>query len=369
VPGLTQSRNDTDAHYFDSSATLQAAAANESRLTHAVDGTRRGYLAEGASTQLVPTASIRDCTDAAWTKSNVSAAKDAVGLTGDANSGSTLTADANDGTCFQAITLGSAERASSMYVKRKTGTGTVEFTDNGGTNYTDITASLSTSEWFLATNTRTQANPDFGFRLGTSADEIEVDAAQVEALPHPSSPILTETTRDADGLTSPSNLLMPAEFTVVVRGRTPIGTGGIRTVFTWSDGSSSDRFYIRRLAAGAMQVSVDSGSSAQAAINVLNPGNDTNFTIAARIKANDFGASRDGAAVLADTAGIMPVGADTIDIGQSAVDAEQWGSTIEFAKIFFYGAPVATKSQNVCNCVIEVNAEIRGVCSSHYRRV
>ena len=219
TPGLTQSRNDTDAYFFDSAGLLQQAAANQSRIDFR-NGVG-GYLSEGASTQLVPTAAIRDCTNAAWTATNVTPLKDATGIDGAANAASTLTADANNGTCLQAITLGSAERTSSMYVKRKTGTGTVEFTDNGGTNYTDITASLSTADWFRASNTRTQANPDFGFRLGTSGDEIEVDASQVEQKPFVTSPILTETTRDNDVLTG-TNLVGP-DGTLVLSARSAAG--------------------------------------------------------------------------------------------------------------------------------------------------
>jgi hypothetical protein len=119
----------------------------------------------------------RDFTNAAWTKTNVTAAKDATGIDGAANSASSLTASANNGTCLQSVTIASAKFYTSFRVRRKTGTGTVEITDDGGSNYTDITSSINSSTYTRVSINRTQANPSIGFRLGTSGDAIEVDFA------------------------------------------------------------------------------------------------------------------------------------------------------------------------------------------------
>jgi len=146
----------------------------------------------------------RDFTNAAWTKTNVTAAKDATGLDGVANSASTLTATAGNGTCFQTVTLTSLQRTSSIYVKRKTGTGTIEFTDDGGTSYTDITLLIGTGFFYRTDPTTTQANPSIGFRIVTSGDEIEVDGAQIEDDSSRTSVIFTTTVgvqrnRDEEG--------------------------------------------------------------------------------------------------------------------------------------------------------------------------
>ncbi len=132
----------------------------------------------------------RDFSHADWIKTTVTAVQDAVGIDGTTNA-STLTATAGNGTCFHTFTVLSAEFTTSFYVRRKTGTGTIEITDNGGANYTDITSLINSSTYTLVSVTRTQANPQVGFRIVTDTDAIEVDAAQIEEGAVPTSPILT----------------------------------------------------------------------------------------------------------------------------------------------------------------------------------
>ena len=122
----------------------------------------------------------RDLTNAAWSATNITPVKDATGIDGKANSASTLTADANNGTIFRALTLSSLERTAQYWVRRKTGSGTIEITDDGGSTYTDITSSINSSTYTQLTITTTQANPSIGFRLGTSGDEIETDFVTIE---------------------------------------------------------------------------------------------------------------------------------------------------------------------------------------------
>ena len=146
----------------------------------------------------------RDLSNAAWTKTNVTAVKDATGLDGIANTATTLTAAATDATILQAITLASAARCASAYVRRKTGTGTISFTQDGGSTWTDITSSLNTSTFTRVEITATLANPSVGFKISTSGDAIEVDGVMNEAGTVATSLILTTTaavTRNAECLT------------------------------------------------------------------------------------------------------------------------------------------------------------------------
>ena len=149
-------------------------------------------------------------TATAWVESNITAADDATGIDGVANACSTLTATANNGTILQAITLASAAAIFQPFVKRKTGTGTIEITLNGGTNWTDITAAVDAAapDWYsLAAVTATLANPSIGYRLGTSGDEIEVDMNDCQNGTFRTSPIPTTTataTRNEDVLTYPT---------------------------------------------------------------------------------------------------------------------------------------------------------------------
>ena len=147
----------------------------------------------------------RDLSNAAWsTKTNITAAKTATGLDGIANSASTLTATSADAIILQPITLASAARCVSAYVTRRTGTGTISFTQDGGSTWTDITSQLNSATYSRVQITATLANPSVGFKISTSGDAIEVDCVQNEAGAVATSPIVTTTTtvnRSADSLT------------------------------------------------------------------------------------------------------------------------------------------------------------------------
>lgn len=128
----------------------------------------------------------------------------ATGLDGIANTATTLTAGAADAIILQPTSgIASAARCASAYVKRRTGTGTISFTQDG-TNWTDITSQINGSTWSRVQITSTLANPSVGFKISTSGDAIDVDCVQNEAGAVATSPIVTTTTtitRDADSLT------------------------------------------------------------------------------------------------------------------------------------------------------------------------
>jgi hypothetical protein len=162
-----------------------------------------GFRREAAATNNL--LHSRDLSNAAWsTKTNITAAKTATGLDGIANTATTLTATAADAIILQPITLASAARCASAYVKRRTGSGTVSFTQDGGGSWTDITAQINGSTWSRVQITSTLANPSVGFKISTSGDAIDVDCVQNEAGAVATSPIVTTTaavTRNADSLT------------------------------------------------------------------------------------------------------------------------------------------------------------------------
>jgi hypothetical protein len=146
----------------------------------------------------------RDLTNAAWVKTNITAAKDQTGVDGVANSASSITATAANGTCLQTTAIASSARCQSAYAKRLVGSGTVEMTLNGGTTWTAITI---TANWTRGdVPTLTLANPVVGFRLVTSGDKIAVDLVQNENGLVATSPIATTTTataRVADNISLP----------------------------------------------------------------------------------------------------------------------------------------------------------------------
>lgn len=156
----------------------------------------RGFLIEGARTNAA--LHSRDLTNAAWTKTNVTATRDQTGPDGAANSATRLAATSGNGTVTQAITSASAARRGSFYVKRITGTGDIDLTLDNGSTWTTVAV---TSEWTRVSKGQTNANPTIGIRVVTSGDEVAVDFVQEEVGSVDSSPIVTgasAVTRAAD---------------------------------------------------------------------------------------------------------------------------------------------------------------------------
>lgn len=122
-----------------------------------------------------------DLTNAAWTKTNATAALTQAGMRGDANGASLLTATAANGTAiYSAVTAASNPHGSRWFLKRSVGTGTVEITMDNGSTWTDITAALAAATgWYEAVVSQTLTNPQIGIRLGTSGDAVIVGNAEL----------------------------------------------------------------------------------------------------------------------------------------------------------------------------------------------
>jgi len=308
---------DNKRTYFDSSGVLQTAATNALRFDHSLTGVQLGILSDGARTNVVPW--NRDLTNVAWTKTNVTAAKNQVGIDGVANSASSLTATANAGTCLQAITLSSSARAQSAFVKRLTGSGTVEMTMNGGSTWTAITP---TSSWARFTiPTATLANPSVGFRIATSGDAIAVDFVQNENGIMPSSPIATTTvavTRAADVLTAAlGDWFNPNEGTFVCEYSCEYAGAVDREAFRVDDNSDSNRLMYRAVDSGGFaRLYVIAAGVVTAELIALNSPNIGPVNkVALAYKANDFGLSFNGVAATPDTNGAVPTGLTALKLG------------------------------------------------------
>ena len=138
-----------------------------------------------------------DLTNAVWTASNVTVAKDANGLTGAPNTACTLTATAGNGTVIRnAITAASGTHTTQWHIKRKTGTGTIEITVDNGTTWQDVTSLIDSSTFNECLEGLTVTNPQIGIRIVTSGDAVYVGNAachlsKSEAACRGSSPIIT----------------------------------------------------------------------------------------------------------------------------------------------------------------------------------
>jgi hypothetical protein len=154
-------------------------------------------LVEPAATNLA--LHSRDLTNAVWSGTTVTTAKNAVGADGVASGATTITATAASGTVLQALSHASQSRVFSAYIRRVTGTGAIQLTTNGGTNWTTVTISSLYTQ--VACAAQTVASGTIGIRLAVSGDVIEVDFTQGEVGPVATSPIATTIatgTRNAD---------------------------------------------------------------------------------------------------------------------------------------------------------------------------
>ena len=116
-----------------------------------------------------------DLTNAVWTASNVTVAKDANGLTGAPNTACTLTATAGNGTVIRnAITAASGTHTTQWHIKRKTGTGNIEITVDNGTTWQDVTSLIDSSTFNECLEGLTVTNPQIGIRIVTSGDAVYV---------------------------------------------------------------------------------------------------------------------------------------------------------------------------------------------------
>lgn len=191
--------------YVGSNGLVQSASSGSPRFNYDPTSLASlGFLSEEARTNLVLWSD--DLTQAgSWTASNITPVKTATGADGVSNSATTLTATAGNGTILQAITNSSASRAQSAWVKRRTGSGTINMTMDNGTTWTVITP---TASWLpYAIPVATSANPTVGFRIVTSGDAIDVQYVQNELTGTssltPTNPITTNgstATRAADVL-------------------------------------------------------------------------------------------------------------------------------------------------------------------------
>jgi hypothetical protein len=339
----------SNGNYFDDVGILQSAGNNVPRFDHSPISpfTSLGFLSELQSTNICLHSG--DLSDAAWVKTNTSGVKDATGIDGVTNSASTLTANAANGTCLQTVTIASDEFTYSVYVKRKTGSGVVDMTDNNLTNVTDISGSINSSTWTRLDLTRTQSNPVIGFRLVTSGDEIEVDFNQLEAARAPTSPIATTTgsvVRSQD-VASMSDISWydVNKGTFLVIGSSPyVVTEFNRNFFSINDGDSSDNIFMLANANGSAVTVVSNNSAGEnASINL--PGSIWTDNVVKKIalayQTDDMELVADGGTPAVDTLVDPPTTVIEFDIGRDANGNASTNGHIQLIKYWPTRKPLA----------------------------
>jgi len=254
-----------------------------------------------------------DFTNAAWVKSNLTAAKTATGPDGVANSASTLTATAANATALQAITSTSAARITSMFVKRRTGTGAVEMTQDNGSTWTAVTVTAGWTRVNIAT--ATAANPTVGIRIVTDTDAIDVDLFQHELGAFITSPIPTvasQVTRAADNISILTSAFPwnAAAGTMVVTYRDVGQNAG-----AWRIDDDSENNYFRLIRdTGSVVFDIVRAAGLEAQFN-RTPATDMKH--AAAWTANSANVALNGSLATEDTSVTLPTGMLSFRIGQN----------------------------------------------------
>ena len=269
-----------------------------------------GYLPEAAATQLVtPLASVRDMTNAAWVKTTMTNARTSVGADGAANSATRLTAAAGNSLILQTLVAAATSRTYSCMIKRVTGTGNIELTQDGAT-WTNISSLINSSTFTKVALNATQLNASFGIRIVTSGDAIDVDFNQFEAgdttgvfdsrIPD------NLTTRNADSLTySTTGWLNASAGTLYAEWLQPSSISGVPVVASLNDTTTNNAVYLFAAPTNIAGMLVSLGGATQANISVAT-------TLGATAKAvgtyrlNDFAGYANNTTMGTDVSGTIP---------------------------------------------------------------
>jgi len=175
---FTFSRAST-ATFINSSGLVESAANGVARFDY--DPTTlapRGLLIEGSATNLVTRSEAFTTGVGNWTDSNIT--RDGTLRTSPDGTANALriTASAGNATIIRTSAIGtSAGRTFSIWLRRVTGTGNIDYTQDNGANWN---TQAITSSWVRYTFTHT-ADHQVGIRIVTSGDAIELWGAQLEA--------------------------------------------------------------------------------------------------------------------------------------------------------------------------------------------
>ncbi|RWP06708.1 hypothetical protein [Mesorhizobium sp.] len=317
-------------------------------------GNPLGILVEDQRVNIALWAS--DLTNAVWVKTNITAAKTATGITGVVNSATTITATGANGTALQTITSASAARITYCWIKRRTGTGVVEMTQDNGSTWAAVTV---TADWTrVAIASATLANPIVGLRLVTSGDAVDVDFFQHVAASIVSSPIRTfaiTATRTGDNISLLATAF-PTSATAMTMGgqfETSKQANGARAMEILAATTANAAFFT--VATANTSFNVTDVSVAQTLLTNTPYAAGDFLRISASAAANDFRCYRDGipSSVNPDTSGTF----FTSPIAKLAIGSAGAGtSTLEghIKEVFYF--PETSTNDELAELNTPVNA-------------
>lgn len=341
----------SDATYFDASGILRNAGPNVLRLDHdPVTGKELGARMEGAATNRI---TRNQSFEAPWA---FNAPASRTGGIDDPAGGNNATRISGLGNMYAAgINWGvgaSARVEPSIFVRRVTASGILLMTSRHGSGYgrfeIDL-AALGPGWRHITRNTPgvTVVNehitnpsgtwsPSFSNASGDTEIVVDVWCAQGDLGTFPASPIPTDAsavTRLADSLTFAR--AAPPEGTVVIEGRTPLGTGGNQVLWQWDDGTDANRYRLVRVNDGNLRAIMTVAGVDVVNLDLGPVANDADLKVVPSWRAGQFAASLNGAAAVVNTSytGPLPV-VSTVRCGSGATSGDKWYGTMARLGIF-----------------------------------
>lgn len=300
-------------------------------------GAYGGYFAEGSATQLVtPLTSVRDMTDASWAKVTVTAAKTATGIDGVTNSATRLTATGATSTILQTLVASGSSRTYSVWLRRVSGTGTINLAQ--GVTTLDVTASLNSSTYTRVELNANVLNAAYGIQIITNGDVIEADFNQFESNAFATSPIdVGGGTRNADVLTYP--LTLQASYTWLLAGTAPQAAAATLPT-ALATGGDSGLFFIN---GSTRTVGGNSGGGTfNSAFSANTYAAGIGFKAAFAAATNDAAGADGGTSPTTDATFTPTTGAATVTVGAANGGATNFFGPISNVRYFPQRLPNAT---------------------------
>lgn len=120
-----------------------------------------------------------DLTNVEWTATTATTARTSVGIAGVQNTATRVTATAGNATVIaNAIVAASNTHTSKWWIKRITGTGTIELTLDNGATWQDVTSSIDSTYSEVIVQQTALTNPQIGIRIVTSGDAVDIGNAE-----------------------------------------------------------------------------------------------------------------------------------------------------------------------------------------------
>lgn len=278
-----------------------------------------------------------DATNVAWVKTNITVDPNSF-VAPDGNTvADTLTADAGNATFLQTVTSSSATRSYSLWLARKTGTGDIDLTVDGGATWTTKTITATMTRYDITQAAVT--NPEFGIRIVTSGDEIYVWGNDLQVGTFPTSHIETTSaaiTRNEDVLSVDADDINynASEGTIVADWNVPFTTGAsFDRAYMIGDNSPNQNGQSIWFQSGTIRANNFYGGSSFAINSGVTHVGGVQYKTAHAYKTGDSAFSVNGASsVTAATAFTDPVGVNKLSFGSAsnggdaiaAITIKQW---------------------------------------------